>query len=91
LVDKNDESKGVTFLKVPSEGVNVAEGKAYLSINYTAASRLNIVFEDEATGIEAMHNAQCTMHNEMYDLQGRRVAQPSKGLYIVNGKKVVIK
>ena len=26
-----------------------------------------------------------------YDLQGRRVAQPTKGLYIVNGKKVVIK
>ena len=83
-----------TFLKVP-EKVEVPAGKAYLSINYVAAaehgSRLNIVFEDEATGIEAMHNAQCTMHNEMYDLQGRRVAQPSKGLYIVNGKKVVIK
>ena len=27
----------------------------------------------------------------VYDLQGRRVAQPAKGLYIVNGKKVVLK
>jgi hypothetical protein len=26
-----------------------------------------------------------------YDMQGRKVAQPAKGLYIVNGKKVVIK
>jgi hypothetical protein len=26
-----------------------------------------------------------------FDLQGRKVAQPQKGLYIVNGKKVVIK
>jgi len=27
----------------------------------------------------------------VFGLQGRRVAQPTKGLYIVNGKKVVIK
>jgi uncharacterized protein YlzI (FlbEa/FlbD family) len=27
----------------------------------------------------------------MYDLQGRRVAQPTKGLYIVNGKKYIVK
>ena len=29
--------------------------------------------------------------NNVYDLQGRKVAQPTKGLYIVNGRKVVIK
>ena len=27
----------------------------------------------------------------VYDLQGRRVEKPTKGLYIVNGKKIVIK
>ena len=27
----------------------------------------------------------------IYDLQGRRVATPAKGLYIVNGKKVMVK
>ena len=27
----------------------------------------------------------------VYDLQGRRVEQPSRGLYIINGKKIVIK
>ena len=26
-----------------------------------------------------------------FDLQGRRVAQPTKGLYIVNGKKIVVR
>ena len=26
-----------------------------------------------------------------YDLQGRRVLYPTKGLYIVNGKKVILK
>ena len=27
----------------------------------------------------------------IFDLQGRRIAQPAKGLYIVNGRKVMIK
>ena len=31
------------------------------------------------------------MHNEIYNLSGQRVSQPTKGLYIVNGKKVVLK
>ena len=44
-----------------------------------------------ATAIMSMHDAQRTADNEVFDLQGRRVAQPSKGLYIVNGKKVIIK
>ena len=42
----------------------------------------------------AIHHAQSTMHNEAgaaYDLQGRSVEHPTKGLYIVNGKKKVMK
>ncbi|MCR4613772.1 MAG: hypothetical protein K5778_07205 [Bacteroidaceae bacterium] len=48
------------------------------------------------TGIEisTMNNEQLTINNEkstIYDLSGRRVARPLKGLYIVNGKKVFVK
>lgn len=39
------------------------------------------------TGIQTVKAAQ--MENVYFDLAGRRVAQPAKGLYIVNGKKVV--
>ena len=39
------------------------------------------------TGIETVKTA--TQQNTYFDLQGRRVAQPAKGLYIVNGKKVI--
>ena len=92
---------GGKFVKV-SDGV-VKANKAYLPIltsNLPAAggARMSIVFEDESTGISSMHNSQCIMHNEVYDLQGRRVessifnSQSSilkKGLYIVNGKKVI--
>ena len=46
----------------------------------------------EVTAIKDMRNAEKEiMRNEIYDLQGRKVDNPSKGIYIVNGKKVVIK
>jgi len=46
----------------------------------------------ETSGIKAIDNGQLTIDNVVYDLQGRRVAQPTKsGLYIVNGRKVIIK
>ena len=52
----------------------------------------------ETTGIRTVEslkfNGQCSMFNVQcstyYDLQGRRVTTPSKGIYILNGRKVVI-
>ena len=46
--------------------------------------------DDDATGIE---NAEIKDEKSgmIYDLQGRRVTEPTKGMYIVGGKKVVIK
>ena len=46
---------------------------------------------DAYTGIDNVLNERTTDHR-YYDLSGRRVSQPkSKGIYIVNGKKVVIR
>ena len=48
--------------------------------------------EDEATGINSIDNGQLTIDNSVYDLQGRRVnGNAQKGVYIVNGKKVITK
>lgn len=44
-----------------------------------------------STGIDFIENKATGEVKVIYDLSGRRVANPSKGLYIVNGKKVVIK
>jgi hypothetical protein len=44
----------------------------------------------DPTGIQTV-NRQTTDSKAVFDLQGRRIAQPGKGLYIVNGKKVIIK
>ncbi|MBO7591367.1 MAG: hypothetical protein J6T05_07205 [Prevotella sp.] len=58
----------------------------------TAARELNLSFDDnETTGISQMETVRIVDNADIFDLQGRRVAQPTKGLYIVNGKKVIIK
>ncbi len=77
-----------------SEGT-LAAGKAYLDLEGVSASRvLSISFsDDETTGIEAV-NVNTESNNaarEYYNLNGQRVANPTKGLYIVNGKKVIMK
>ena len=42
------------------------------------------------TGIENMEHSPSATDHYYYDLQGRRVEHPTKGLYIVNGRKVVV-
>ena len=68
-------------------------GKVVLVLGFAAGSSarpLNFIFDDETvTGIANLNVND--NDNQVFDLQGRRVAQPQKGLYIVNGKKVVIK
>lgn len=50
-----------------------------------------IDFDGEAsTAMKAIDNGQWVIDHVYYDLAGRRVAQPTKGLYIFNGKKVMI-
>lgn len=75
-----------------SAGATTIDGtRAYIKAKVAGARIANFAIEGaETTGIsvvEAGQNAQ----NSVFDLQGRRVAQPAKGLYIKNGKKVVIK
>ena len=55
----------------------------------TANSKVKMVFRGETTGIKDVTVE--TTNDDMYDLQGRRIVNPDKGIYIKNGKKVVIK
>ena len=58
-----------------------------------ASAAKSVIFDfNEATGIENVNAAVNNADNgAVYDLQGRRVVKPSKGIYVANGKKVVIK
>jgi hypothetical protein len=54
------------------------------------SARINFI-DEETTGIQSMTNGALTNGNAIYDMQGRRVESVKKGLYIMNGKKVVVK
>ena len=64
-------------------------GKAYLPIAKSVGAGSKITFMFDATGINQYKTIQT--NGVFYDLQGRSVDNPQKGVYIRNGKKVVIK
>ena len=50
----------------------------------------DILLNNEATGISEIDNKPSTVNSHIYDLQGRRInSQLKKGIYIINGKKIV--
>lgn len=71
----------------------VATTKAYLHLGAapSGARELSIIFDDETTGVNEVRGQKEEVRDDFFDLQGRKVAQPTKGLYIVNGKKVIVK
>ena len=78
-----------------SDGSTLGAGKAYLPLPTTdlpSAAREFTLFFDDGETTEIMKVASQEKASQgYYDLQGRRVANPTSGLYIVNGKKVIIK
>lgn len=73
----------------------VGAHKAYVAVDaalsFGAGARMADIFAfDEANGIDNVDGETIT-NNRYFDLQGRRIAQPTKGLYIVNGKKMLVK
>lgn len=85
----NNGSQGIGFYRMTS-GKKIGVGKAYLNYSSTGAREF-FAFEEESTGIASVNVNLNDNDNRYYDLQGRRIAQPTKGLYIVNGKMVFIK
>lgn len=87
-------SAGVAFYRLSDNGT-IAANKAYLKFNSSSAAHefFTFDFDTTATGVDSI-NTQDSEENadvKIYDLQGRRVANPGKGIYIVNGKKVLMK
>ncbi len=91
LASKGDPAV-VGFYKVKA-GTKVPAGKGYLSVAATSAPEyLGFDGDGNTTGVETLNVERGTLNdNSYYNLAGQRVAQPTKGLYIVNGKKVIIK
>ncbi len=100
---QNQAEYGVAFYLVNTSVAtpSVNAFRAYLTAGSNTARALTFSFGEETTGINSIDNGQLIMDNgAVYDLQGRKVSEASassvnsvlpKGLYIINGKKVVIK
>lgn len=67
----------------------VAAFRGYFTIP-AGSNVIDIDLEGDVTGIENLKNDNLD-NAVFYDLNGHQVANPTKGLYIVNGKKVILK
>lgn len=83
-----NREKGVGFYKWT--GSALSAGKIYLEFSESTSRSFFALPGSDLTGIDDVTVAEGVAEN-VFDLQGRRVAKATKGLYIVNGKKTVIK
>ena len=88
----NDATNGLAFYK-NKNAFTVGANTAYLPVDFAgAAARFDsFSFDDETTGITQIENGESNIENSVYNLNGQRVSKPKNGLYIVNGKKVIVK
>ena len=79
------------FYMVNENGNTVNAGKAYLSIPSAMASAREFFSLDEDITAISTSKADQRSTESYYNMNGQRIAQPTKGIYIVNGKKIIIK
>ena len=93
FLGKGKDSGKVGFYALGSAKTNGF--KAYF-VNSTSGGEakegFDLVDANETTGVESIDNAQFAIDNApVYNLQGQRVNKAQKGVFIQNGKKVVVK
>ena len=88
-------ANGQGFYKVTADLPVTQNNKAFLhteeALSAEAAEASAWIFDGETTGVNDVRSNVADVNGEVYNLAGQRVAQPTKGLYIMNGKKVVVK
>ena len=91
------KSEGLLKLIKPGTSFNFPVHKAYARPKdiFSGAAKVQPVFDEEdnnnVTGIENIENTTTTDKNVYYNLQGQRVENPQHGVFILNGKKVILK
>lgn len=91
-----DKEEGIGFYWANANGTAFTNGanKAYLAIKGNMSQMRGFSFESMTTGINnVVANTNNSKNAVIYDLNGRRVnsLNAAKGVYIVNGKKVIVK
>ena len=87
----NDSGTAKFFAPNGTSALNVKKAFLQVDTELTASARgIDIIIEDGTTGIMQITKSKYGA-DEYFNLSGQRVANPTKGLYIVNGKKVIVK
>lgn len=90
VLQNHPATQGVAFYLVGEVKPTVKPFRAYIKPQSTNAKQfIKVVFDGEATGIKEITSDNTKA--EIFDLSGRRVAKAQKGVYIINGKKVIKK
>ena len=88
VLAKNGEE---TCFKQWTGEMSTLKGRVMLVLDEAVAAARSVFYlDDETTGIKQIETSMPFVGG-IYNLKGQRVAQPAKGLYIMNGKKVIIK
>ncbi len=87
--EDGEEAEGLAFYPITEESTGVTLN-AYHCYLTTTANVSALHLPGMATGIETVESEQIA-NDAIYDLSGRRVAKAVNGVYIMNGKKVLVK
>lgn len=93
VLAKNTDTDNKAVFKIlysNTEDRALAQYKAYLNLTGIQAAKLSISFNDNVTAISNATLAQGKT-TSIYDLSGRKSNKLQKGIYIVNGKKIIVK
>ena len=89
ILQKHDEKVGFYRVDTSSATPNIPANRAYLP-DGSAGVKAFFFGEDDADAIKSVFDG--VAHGDIYDLNGRKVSRMQKGgVYVVNGKKVIVK
>ena len=97
ITDKNtiwvlgNNSGKIGFYHPSASLTTLAANKAYVKLPAASAVNGFVLDFGDLTGVESVEVETPAAQQVIYDMAGRRVAKMTKGLYIVNGKKVLVK
>ena len=74
-----------------ADGTDLPATKAYIAASKFSSPAHFFSLDGETTSIKAVDSQKNIMNGDFYNLAGQKVQKPSKGLYIMNGKKVIVK
>jgi hypothetical protein len=90
---QDDGKVAFFFEEAPCFGDDQAKGYCMVYVPLTIEEITNGAYSTPATetAVDSIPADKDSVKTEIYDLSGRRVSNPAKGVYIMNGKAVLLK